>query len=236
MIYLNPAIRLLGTFVISNEHGEVALSNDAERLVAFLAVQGVAVDRSYVAGTLWSECATERADGSLRSALWRVRRECPDLIEFNSGRLAIASSAASDLQFLEEAARQLRLDVCPEQLVQWDQKPLGRELLPGWYEDWVLIARERFRQLSLHTLESIANRLCAESMFSTAVQAALGAICLDPLRESAHRCLISIYIAEGNPAEALRVQNSYAALLHSELGLEPSAKMTDLMRGIYSHH
>ncbi len=37
---------------------------------------------------------------------------------------------------------------------------------------------------------------------------------------------------EGNYAEAVRQYRSYRELIHRELGIEPSALMEDLMRGI----
>jgi hypothetical protein len=42
------------------------------------------------------------------------------------------------------------------------------ELLPGWYEDWLLFDRERLRRLSLHVLEHAARQLCAAGRYATA--------------------------------------------------------------------
>jgi DNA-binding SARP family transcriptional activator len=44
----------------------------------------------------------------------------------------------------------------------------------------------------------------------------------EPLRESAHRSVIAVHLAEGNHAEALRQYDGYRRLLASELGLRPS--------------
>ena len=33
------------------------------------------------------------------------------------------------------------------------------DLLPGWYDDWALIERERFRQRVLHALEALSRQL-----------------------------------------------------------------------------
>jgi DNA-binding SARP family transcriptional activator len=54
----------------------------------------------------------------------------------------------------------------------------------------------------------------------------------EPLRESAHRILIRIHLAEGNSAEALAQYHRFRALLHDELGLEPSAEMRALVAAV----
>jgi DNA-binding SARP family transcriptional activator len=108
------------------------------------------------------------------------------------------------------------------------------ELLPGWYEDWVLVERERLRQLRLHALEILSDRLTSMRRFGQAVEAGLAAVRDEPLRESAHRALIRTHLAEGNTEEALRQYRRYRQLLHDELGLVPSQEMDDLVGAIIS--
>ena len=96
------------------------------------------------------------------------------------------------------------------------------ELLPDWYDDWVMIERERLRQLRLHALEIVCRRLAAMRLFGPAVDAGLAAVLDEPLRESAQRALIEAHLAEGNRSEAIRQYNSYRERLYTELRLEPS--------------
>ena len=51
----------------------------------------------------------------------------------------------------------------------------------------------------------------------------------EPLRESAHRMVISAHLAEGNCSEALRQYERFRALLADALGLEPSPQLTELI-------
>jgi len=44
----------------------------------------------------------------------------------------------------------------------------------------------------------------------------------EPLRESAHREIAAIHLAEGDTAQALRHFSAYRRRLHRELGLSPS--------------
>jgi len=96
------------------------------------------------------------------------------------------------------------------------------DLLPDWYDDWLQDEREGLRQTQLHALESLARRLSESGSHADAVQAALAAIRLEPLRESAHRTLIQVHIPEGNMSEAWRQFQRCRRMLREELGVEPS--------------
>ena len=52
----------------------------------------------------------------------------------------------------------------------------------------------------------------------------------EPLRESAHRALIRVHLAEGNAGEALRQYDLYAGMLWRQLGLGPSPLIEELVR------
>ncbi|HYF72533.1 MAG TPA: bacterial transcriptional activator domain-containing protein, partial [Nocardioides sp.] len=87
---------------------------------------------------------------------------------------------------------------------------------------WLLGAQEAFRQKRLHALERSAAVLCGDGRFTDALDAGLGAVQSEPLRESAHCRVIEVHLAEGNQAEALRQYDHYRRLLAAELGLRPS--------------
>jgi DNA-binding SARP family transcriptional activator len=108
---------------------------------------------------------------------------------------------------------------------------LRGELLPGWYDDWVLIARERLRQLRLHALEVLADKLAHVGRYGEALQAAYAAVDTEPLRESAHRAVVRVHLAEGNTAEAVRAYQAFRDMLTDELGVAPSNQMDELLVG-----
>ncbi len=91
----------------------------------------------------------------------------------------------------------------PEQADGLEDSDLHGDLLPDWYDDWVLVERERLRQLRLHALERLAERAIGEARYGQAIDIALTAIQADPLRESAHRMLIRAHAAEGNSSLAI---------------------------------
>jgi DNA-binding SARP family transcriptional activator len=103
------------------------------------------------------------------------------------------------------------------------------ELLPDWYEDWVTFERERFRLLALHALEGMAASHTDQGRYRDAVECSLAAVRLEPLRESSHRALVSAHIAQGNLAEAVRQYHRYRDLLLTELGVEPTYHMNEIL-------
>jgi DNA-binding SARP family transcriptional activator len=113
-----------------------------------------------------------------------------------------------------------------------DWEPLAGSLLPDWYDDWVLLERERYRQLGLHALEMLSEHLTAARRFGPALEAALAAVAGEPFRESAHRVLIKAHLAEGNASEAIRQYDFYRKLVNDHLGLDPSPAMDALLEGL----
>lgn len=200
------------------------------RIVAWLSLYGSA-PREELAGTLWPDATETRANGNLRTGLWRVRARFPDLLRETGAVVALAQGAMTDLAAAVEAARTMLLphgDLDAAELRRLVDDP---RLLPGWYEDWVVEERERFRLLRLHALERAAHRLARRGEFGAATEAALAAVRTDPLRESAHRVLIEVHLGEGNVAEARRQYEACVRVLDGELHVGPSPALAALLDG-----
>lgn len=204
------------------------LPRAVQRLVAHLSLSGRPA-RTAVAGRLWPDVSEERAHGSLRSALWRVHKVAPGLVTVAGETLCLAEDVHVDVHELAAWARRA-LDPCAtaDVLTEADLRLPG-ELLPGWYDDWVLLERERLRQLRMHALEALADKYARSGRYGEAVQAAYAAVRAEPLRESAHRTVIRIHLAEGNVAEAVREYESFQALLAAEMGVAPTSLMCRLI-------
>lgn len=223
-------IQLLGQFEIRVHGLAVALSLDAQRLLALLALTGAVVRRSFLAGTLWPEKCDDRATANLRSSLWRVGQVSSDLVRSVDGCLALAPSVSVDTVKMLTQARRLQEPPTNSAEPDLDAGPFEQDLLPGWYDEWVMIERERLRQVRLHALEALCERLTATGRYSEAIDAALVAMAIEPLRESAHLALMRAYRAEGNRYEALRAYTNLRRLLWNELGMEPSPPVEEFVR------
>jgi DNA-binding SARP family transcriptional activator len=223
-------LRLLCGFDLRAAGQRMRLPLSGQRVVAFLALHDQPVQRLYVAGSLWLDAPEERASARLRTALWRLRQPQCCIVEATTTHLSLAPDIAVDVRDAVAAARRaLRVGMLPDD-PEVEELCLAGELLPDWYEDWVLIERERFRVLRLEALEAIAAELAGAGRFAAAAETALAAVAGEPLRESAHRVLIGVHIAQGNWFDALRQYRFYRDLVRNQLGLEPSPEMEQLVQ------
>jgi DNA-binding SARP family transcriptional activator len=225
-------LALLGAFDLTVDGERVVLPMNGQRLIAFLALRGGPLQRSYVAGSLWLDSTDDRAAGNLRSTLWRVNRQCR-LVEGSAETLQLAEDVLVDHRVAVVQAQAL-LDPSSTDCPSPREVRLFADLLPDWYDEWITIERERFRQLRAHALERLAERLAEVERFGEAVEAALAAVAVEPLRESAHRVLVRVHLAEGNRGEALACYLAFRELLERELGLAPSEQLDSLVAAIKS--
>jgi DNA-binding SARP family transcriptional activator len=200
------------------------LTYTAQRIVALLGTHDTPLPRRFVAFTLWLDKDEERALANLRSLLWRLGDELAGLVEADVHQIGLDDRIRVD--FLQ--ARRDALDVVEGRSLGLVHTYLS-DLLPGWYEDWVITERERLRQLHLHALERQAERCLDRKNYGESVNCSMAATAIDPLRERAHRLMIQALMAQGNAADAVRVYDSYRDRLHTELGLEPSSSIADLL-------
>ena len=229
------ALFLLDEFRLFVDGQDTAPSMCAQRLLAYLALTGGRL-RSVVACALWPDVLDAQALASLRTAIWRADRCVNGIVSRDSSSIALAGFVTVDVADLVEHASQLlgsaapspgghRSDtvrVSPELVIEFGGRS---ELLPGWHDDWVECERERLRQLRLHALEAASSRMLRLGQFSLALEAAFEAVRSEPLRETAHRAVIEVHLAEGNTAEAVNAFRRYRSLLRDALGLEPSERL-----------
>jgi DNA-binding SARP family transcriptional activator len=225
----DTSLALLNAFELRCGGRLVSLPLSAQRLLAFVALHEHPLQRAFVAGTLWIDSSDERAGASLRSCLWRLNRPGHLLVEATGTQLRLAPRVDVVLRRSLALARRLLDGTADGEDLQVSEAMLGGELLPDWYDDWLLFERERFRQISLHALEALAERLVRSGDAVRALEAALSAVRAEPLRESAHRVLIRVHLAEGNRGEAVRQYEVCRRLLRERLGVEPSAQLDALL-------
>ncbi|WFE30410.1 bacterial transcriptional activator domain-containing protein [Solwaraspora sp. WMMD791] len=221
---------LLGGFRLVRHDDPVIVPRGLQRIVALIGLRPGAT-RAHLAGLLWPDAAEDRALSSLRTALWRLRQEpaCP--LRTVGDTVRLDPQVKVDVDDLVRTAARVR-DGGDPRLADAVLTAARHDLLPGWYDDWVLLERERLRQLRLHMLEHVARSHLDAGEHDEALQAALEAMGAEPLRETPHRLIVQIHLAEGNVYEALHAFYAYRDLVLRELQLEPSAAMSALLADI----
>ncbi|MFF4010655.1 BTAD domain-containing putative transcriptional regulator [Streptomyces sp. NPDC001717] len=218
-----PHLRLLGQFRLAYGADAVDLCPNAQRLLALVGLRSC-VSRTVLAGTLWPNATEAHARGSLRSALCKLPRGERAPVTCSRNTVAITDSVTVDARVLADTALRVVQDPGAGGSEPVPAVLFGDgELLPGWDDDWVLLERERLRQLRLHALDALAHGLAREGQHALALEAALTSVRTEPLRESAHRAVVAAHLAEGNMQEAVRHYVAFWRMLDDELGVPPSA-------------
>jgi DNA-binding SARP family transcriptional activator len=198
-------------------------------VLALLALHEHPLQRTYVAGLLWPDFPEHRSVANLRTALARLPLKAGRLVEVVGRQLRLARWVSVDIRETSALARQI-IDEDDEVLsIKGLHQPLMRDLLPDWYEDWVLAEQERYLELRLHALEALCQVLMHREDFGPAIEAGLAAVAGEPLRESARRALIRAYLAEGNQAAAVLQYRRFQSLLDRELSLAPSGSLKAML-------
>jgi DNA-binding SARP family transcriptional activator len=221
-------LSLLGAWRLRRGSAAVTVASREQRLLACLGLFGCR-HRSFLAGLLWPKSSEGQAAGNLRTTVWCISHSFPHLMCAGADTLELDESVHVDARALQRQVATIQAQ--PQaQIPDTYVESLGRaDLLPGWYDDWVVFEQERFRQLRLGALESLARQYLAAGEPARAVDAALAAAGIEPLRESAHLLLVQAHLGAGNRAAAVRAYTMFADRLYDELGVPPSDQLSGLV-------
>jgi len=104
LLAATPAhLTLLNAFQLVCDGASVSLPMSAQRVVAFVALRRSPLLRSFVAGSLWPDTHDERAQASLRSALWRLHRLGYEIVETAGPQLRLGRDVRVDLHETESS-------------------------------------------------------------------------------------------------------------------------------------
>jgi DNA-binding SARP family transcriptional activator/DNA-binding HxlR family transcriptional regulator len=225
---------VLDTFDLRVDGVSAELSPGSQRLLVFLALRDRAIARIALAGTMWPDVSDGHAGDSLRSAISRLEPPARAAIRSSSTGLRLAEGVTIDLHEMQGLAQRLMHagEAQDSDVSSASIAALSRELLPDWYDDWVLPEAEDWRHLRMNALEALARQLLETGMLGEATTAARAAMRIDPLRESPQATLIRVQLAMGDQAAAVDVLDRYRTLLLAAVGLPPTKQLADLVSGI----
>jgi DNA-binding SARP family transcriptional activator len=224
-------LTLLQAWQLRRDAGVVHLATRQQRLITALAIHGPR-PRSYLAGLLWPDIRESKALDSLRVTVHFVTRQVPGLI-INSGTvLSLSELVDVDLHHVRAQILELNQVGLDGNVAACLHDLRSAELLPGWYDDWVLFEQHRLRQDRLHAFQIIARESLARGDYESALEASEAALELEPLYESAVGLLSQAERQQGNMAAALQAFARYQEKLKDEMGIDPSDAIQKLVADV----
>ena len=227
-------LQLLGRFRLVSEPGQaiINVNRQSATFLGYFAIhRGRRIAEDAVIEQFWPDCDPRRGRSNLCSAIWRVRkaigREGFSLIERSSfGETGLSDQAALQLDIeafestMMEALGQADGHAVPA-LGQGLEIYRG-DLMPGWYDDWVLAERERLQGLYVGGLIRLMNHQAEQNLFDAGIATGRKILRIEPMRETVHRRLIELHLENGQPAAAHGQYHECVRLLRDELGVAPS--------------
>ncbi len=228
-------IRLLGQFEVQLDSQRVEIpSRAAQALLAYLVLSaGTSHRREKLAGLFWPDATDSSARSNLRQALWRIRTaiESPP---GGQGRFILADEYS--LTF--DAASAYQLDAARLERKLADNAPVAEwleavaayqgELLPGSYEEWVILERERLQGVFERKMQGLLDRLGQEQQWPAILEWGERWIALGHVPEPAYRALMLAHFQLGDLANVAAVYQRCVKALKNDLGVAPSEQTQNL--------
>jgi serine/threonine protein kinase/tetratricopeptide (TPR) repeat protein len=227
-------VRLLGKFAVTLAGRPIEIpSHPGQLLLAYLLLNaGKTHRREKLAGLLWPDSDEANARNNLRQTLWRLRQTL--------GEDYILADKIS-VEFNPEVDYQLDVDLLlnnaenssTDELIRIASAYQG-SLLPGFYEDWVILEQERLQAVFEHKMQLLLNRLVEDRRWSEVLAWGERWIALGQTPEPAYRALMLAHAGLGDRSNVVAVYQRCIKALQQELGVEPSEQTRQLYERLLS--
>lgn len=240
-------IRLFGGLEIRRGDAPISgfVSSKAPALLAYLAVTARTHQREALAALLWGEMTDADAKNNLRQTLSNLRKLVDPHLVITRETVGWNTAVPHTLdvaQFENQLHTARGTDLLTHIAALQQATALYQgDFLAGFYvrdapefEEWMLAQRVRYRELTLHTLHTLAEHHLSRGDYSQAIDSATRLLTLEPWREEAHRQLMLALAHSGQRTAALAQYETCRRLLDAELGVSPSAETTDLYKRLHA--
>ena len=232
-------VRLLGQFQIRIDGKAVTIPNrNDQSLLSYLVLNaGTAFRREHLAGLLWPDSDETNAKGYLRQALWRLRKSfteaapsTPDYFQANKISITFDPSRPYklDTAVLEEETGSGLEDL----LVV--TKVYAGELLPGFYDEWTVLERERLRAIFNRKMQRLLEQLQFARRWRNLIQQAERWISMGDNPEPAYRALMLGHAMLGDVSGARAAYNRCRIVYERDLQVELSPETVLLAEKVLS--
>ena len=224
-------VRLLGKFEVKHKKKLISIpSRPSQSLFAYLILSaGASHRREKLAGLLWPDSLEETARDNLRHALWRIRKALPSTPKaeyFLTDDLSIAFNASAEYWLDAAKLEKLSEAALADELITVLSTYQG-ELLPGFYDEWVVLEREHLCSIFDHHMARLMSLLQKEKRWLDIFDWAERWIKLGKKPEPAYRALMSAHATKGDMSKVAAVYERCVQSLR-EFGIEPSEQTREL--------
>ncbi|MFU8826495.1 MAG: BTAD domain-containing putative transcriptional regulator [Brevefilum sp.] len=237
--YVVLSIQVLGGFAIQADGEEITGFErpNLQRLLVYLLMNhGQPVNRAHLAFTFWRDSTEAQALANLRNLWYHLRRTLPNSHKFiKADRTSFmwvdcAPYTLDVLAFEQSIAKADTMDFTAEKidLLEKAVKIYRGDLLPGYYDDWLLAERKRLAQRYSQALANLVGLYEKSRQYQQAILHARALIRHDPLHEPAYAQLMRLQALIEDRAAALHTYHTCANLLEREMGVEPGPLVQDL--------
>ena len=225
-------VRLIGGFDIQCDGKVISIpSRAAQSLFAYLILTaGTSHRREKLAGMLWPDESEQIARAYLRNELWRVRKALPRTanVEYLIADNLTVGLNQSSAYWLDVAELKSVSDTgSAQELIQALSNYRG-ELLPGFYEEWIVLEREHLQVLFEKKMACLLELLEKEQRWGDILEWAEHWISLAQAPEEAYRALMLAYEALGDHSKVASTYDKCKQALR-QLELEPSEETRALV-------
>ena len=243
---------MFGKFTAHHDAGLLTgleATKDQELLSYLLIHRDRPHSREALASLLWGDTSTEKSKKYLRQALWHLHAalnsdsgNTSDVLMVDHDWLSLnpCSNLWTDVADFERAFAAAegipgrQLDAEKAHGLKDAVTLYNDDLLPGYYQDWILFERERLQNMYLLMLDKLIVYLQFRGEYEVAQGYGATILRYDPARERTHRQLMHLYSLAGDRTSALRQFERCAHALKQELGVKPERKTIELYERIKS--
>ena len=227
-------VNLLGQFEVLRDGRRVTIpTRNAQSLLAYLVLnEGKAHRREKLAGLLWPDSSEENARSNLRHELWRLRKALDSEGEsyFVADDLTIAFSPQGEYSLDVHKLEGVTLESSTAESLIKALSAYRGELLPGFYDEWVFVERDRLNALYEAKIARLLEILQGEGRWEEVLEWGMRWIALGGWPEPAYRAMMTAYANTGDISKAVTTYERYAQALQKELGMKPSEQTQALYK------
>jgi DNA-binding SARP family transcriptional activator len=195
--------------------------------------------REMLADAIWSGRTTTQARKYLRQGLWRIQSAVGgrhDLLAVGSDWVQVNDDALDGLDVRQfETAMQAVKGIAGRDLTAAAADELRKacelyrgDLLEGWYQDWALYERYRYKARYISMLERLLEYAETHRQLDDALLYGDRILEHDRAHERTHVRMMRIHYRSGDRTAAMRQFRQCAAILDHELGARPAARTIEL--------